>query len=173
MGGGYLRRSDSVHTLHDSCILYYLPKKLLLPAHMALSELESSGNHGRTGSGPSSCMVGAREVADSCDSLVRRWSMLATDWRGHGVLLGQAAAGAHGHQEAILSCSFNLFEICVFVFTKNRGSIAAGCRSSFVSEACLFVPAVNLVFSCLLNRVAKSEQRAIYADGAWSWNRMA
>ena len=37
----------------------------------------------------------------------------------------------------------------------------------------VFVPGVNLVFTCLMDRVAKSEKRAIHADGAWSWKGMA
>ena len=76
--------------------LYYLPQKLLLPSHALLrsfSKLESSVNK----DGLEVVQVvpwWERAVADSCDSLVRRWGMLAAVWRGHGVLLSHAAFGA-------------------------------------------------------------------------------
>ena len=60
----------------------------------------------------------------------------------------------------------------MFLFTQNGGSNAAGCRSLLVSVACLS-PGVHLAYSCLMDRVAKSETRAIHEDGAWSWKGMA
>ena len=78
---------------------YMLLTNFVLPAHMALrpacSKWESSAKHGRSGSGASSRMVEVREIADSCDSLLRRWGMLAAVYgRGHGALMGHAASGA-------------------------------------------------------------------------------
>ena len=70
-----------------------------------------------------------------------------------------------GYQEASLSRSFNIFRVFTFLFTKIQGSP--------VSVACFFVPGVNLGFSCLMDRVAKSRKRAINADGARLWKRMA
>ena len=46
--------------------------------------------------------------------------------------------------------SRNLGSAC-FCSQKNGDSLAADCRSSFISVACLFVPGVNLVFSCLMD----------------------
>ena len=159
--GGQFRRSDDVHALHDVFNKFQTGRTYTA----LLRQVSTSWSLLRT--------MDAREVADSSDSLVCRWGMLATIWRGDGVLLGHSIFGARRVSGSnFVLCIQHFGDLCASVH-KKQGSIAAGCRSSLVSAACHFVPGVNLVFSCFMDRMAKSGKRALYADGARLWKRMA
>ena len=111
--------------MRSSRLLYCLPMMFMLPAHVALlrsfSELESSANHGRLGSGPSSRMVGAHEVADNCDSLARRWGMLATlerAWNSSGPCRFWSSMGSTRRQ---FCRTRSIFLGCACFCSQNRG----------------------------------------------------